>query len=179
MGQWYQRRSTWGTHPIFESDFDCLTEEREMGTAFTKVGSRVGPNGTQFIGDIRGQAAYGLPLRSHPVQDVIAKTEPINYIRNTLYPKAGARFLILPRQYALVPTNNGVFWGAWRYGHSRAIIYQVALFCAVMYIWAANSAYGGKFNKSWRGGDSILYGNTGKNLHEEHLLANKLGSMYH
>merc|ERR1712042_107160 len=84
-----------GTHPIFESDFDCLTEEREMGTAFTKVGSRVGPNGTQFIGDIQGSAKYGLPLKSHPVQDVIPKREPINYIRNTLYPKAGSKFMLL------------------------------------------------------------------------------------
>ena len=70
-----------------------------MGTAFSRVGSRIGPNGTQFIGDIQGKAAYGLPLRSHPVQDIIPKREPINYIRNTLYPKAGSKFLLLPRQY--------------------------------------------------------------------------------
>merc|ERR1712157_290186 len=112
-----------GTHPIFESDFDCLTEEREMGTAFSRVGSRVGPNGTQFIGDIQGSAKYGLPLKSHPVQDVIPKSEPPNYIRNTLYPKAGSKFMLLPRQYAMVPHNNGVYWGAWRYGHQRANIY--------------------------------------------------------
>merc|ERR1712142_1028583 len=167
-----------GTHPIFESDFDCLTEEREMGTAFTKVGSRVGPNGTQFIGDIQGSAKYGLPLKSHPVQDVIPKREPLNYIRNTLYPKAGSRFLLLPRQYALVPHNNGVYWGAWRYGHSRANIYLAALIAFVGHLWAANSAYGGKFNKSWRGGDSILYGTTGKNLHDEHVMMDKLGRMY-
>merc|ERR1711862_372168 len=74
-----------------------------------------------------GRAHYGLPLKSHPVQDVIPKREPINYIRNTLYPKAGSRFLLLPRQYALVPHNNGVYWGAWRYGHSRAQIYFAAL----------------------------------------------------
>merc|ERR1711931_147279 len=97
-----------GTHPIFESDFDCLTEEREMGTAFSRVGSRVGPNGTQFIGDIQGSAKYGLPLKSHPVQDVIPKSEPLNYIRNTLYPKAGSKFMLLPRQYAMVPHNNGL-----------------------------------------------------------------------
>ena len=39
-----------------------------MGSATSRLGSRVGPNGTQFIGDIRGQARYGLPLESHPVQ---------------------------------------------------------------------------------------------------------------
>merc|ERR1712012_162698 len=140
-----------GTHPIFESDFDCLTEAR---------------------------ADYGFPLKSHPVQDVIPKREPINYIRNTLYPKAGSRFLLLPRQYALVPHNNGVYWGAWRYGHSRANIYLAALIAFVGHLWAANSAYGGKFNKSWRGGDSILYGTTGKNLHDEHVTMDKLGRMY-
>merc|ERR1712126_804585 len=90
-----------------------MGQKQEMGTAFSRVGSRVGPNGTQFIGDIQGRAHYGLPLKSHPVQDVIPKREPINYIRNTLYPKAGSRFLLLPRQYALVPHNNGVYWGAW------------------------------------------------------------------
>merc|ERR1712131_548681 len=167
-----------GTHPIFESDFDCLTEARD-GYSFSRVGSRVGPNGTQFIGDIQGKAAYGLPLRSHPVQDIIPKREPINYIRNTLYPKAGSKFLLLPRQYALVPHNNGVYWGAWRYGLSRANIYMAALICTIGHLWAANSAYGGKFNSSWRGGASILYGPPGKNLNEEHLLLAKLGQMYH
>merc|ERR1711970_1561207 len=167
-----------GTHPIFESDFDCLTEEREMGTAFSRVGSRVGPNGTQFIGDIQGSAKYGLPLRSHPVQDVIPKSEPINYIRNTLYPKAGSKFLMLPRQYAMVPHNNGVYWGAWRYTSTRNIQYGVMAILAILHIKAAQSAHNGKFNKSWRGGNSDLYGVEGKNLSEEKLMAEKLGSMY-
>ena len=95
-------RDNFSLNRFIPYDDVIILEEREMGTAFSRVGSRVGPNGTQFIGDIQGRAHYGLPLKSHPVQDVIPKREPLNYIRNTLYPKAGSRFLLLPRQYVSI-----------------------------------------------------------------------------
>ena len=72
-----------------------------MGSAASRIGQPISKRGTQFIGDIRGQAAYGLPLESHPIQQVVAKSEPANYIANVLYPKASASGLplLMPRSY--------------------------------------------------------------------------------
>ena len=56
----------------------------------------------------------------------------------------------------MVPTNNGVYWGAWRYGTRRAMMYKVYGLMLFLHAYAAYNAKGGKFNKSWRNGDSML-----------------------
>ena len=72
-----------------------------MGSAASRIGQPLSKRGTQFIGDIRGEARYGLPLESHPIQDVVAKSEPVNYIANVLYPKVNSSGipLLMPRSY--------------------------------------------------------------------------------
>ena len=81
-----------------------------MGSAASRIGVQRGPSGTAFLGDLRQEAKYGLNLKTHPVQDVLAKTEPVHYIANTLYPKVGSRFLILPRQYVSATLYNLFFY---------------------------------------------------------------------
>ena len=70
-----------------------------MGSAASRIGVQRGPSGTAFLGDLRQEAKYGLNLKTHPVQDVVAKSEPLNYIGNTLYPKVGSRLMLVPRQF--------------------------------------------------------------------------------
>ena len=70
-----------------------------MGSSASRIGVQRGPSGTAFIGDLRQEAKYGLNLKTHPVQDVIAKSEPLHYIGNTLYPKVGAKLMLVPRQF--------------------------------------------------------------------------------
>merc|ERR1711953_1373108 len=46
-----------GTHPIFESDFDCLTEK--MFRQFGRFGSRFGRQSYRFSGDEAQQMTWG------------------------------------------------------------------------------------------------------------------------
>ena len=149
-----------------------------MGSSASRIGVQRGPSGTAFIGDLRQEAKYGLNLKTHPVQDVIAKSEPLHYIGNTLYPKVGAKLMLVPRQFALAPTNNGLPFGYWRYSRHTALFMKVFLGVFIMHVLAAKANFGTQYNVSWRGGDSVLYGNAGKALKEEMELADKLGKMY-
>merc|ERR1712176_1155590 len=160
-----------------EFNFDFV-QSVSMGSSASRIGARKGPRGTTFIGDIRSEARYGLPLESHPVQDVIAKAEPLNYIGNVLYPKVGARFLFFPRQYALTPVNNGFHFGHWRKADNNALFFLVASFIIFGHFMAAKANYGSDFNVSWRGGDSVLYGKAGSAHANEILINEKLGGMY-
>merc|ERR1712142_605216 len=47
-----------GTHPIFESDFDCLTEKK-MFRQFGRFGSRFGRQSYRFSGDEAQQMTWG------------------------------------------------------------------------------------------------------------------------
>merc|ERR1739848_14562 len=165
-----------GTHPIFESDFDCLTE---MGLTFGTLGTQFGKGGTSFVGDVRGRAAYGLSLTKYPVQDVLPKTEPAMYYKNALYLKDGAEILpfFVPRAWKNHATNGGVYFGAWRYAETRRRQYKI--FGAVAFVWflMVQANKDSKLNISWRGGDSIWYGKAAPSLHEDHVLAHSLGVM--
>merc|ERR1712086_946612 len=94
------------------------------------------------------------------------------------YPKVGARLMLVPRQFALAPTNNGLPFGYWRYSRHTALFMKVFLGVFIMHVLAAKANFGTQYNVSWRGGDSVLYGNAGKALKEEMELADKLGKMY-
>jgi len=152
-----------------------------MGSAASRIGQPISKRGTQFIGDIRGQAAYGLPLESHPIQQVVAKSEPANYIANVLYPKASASGLplLMPRSYALTPVNGGLPWGSWRKAKHRANLYKFFFATTVGLILTVKASHGGKFNKSWRGGDSVCYGPISEPCARANEVAYNIGRMYH
>ena len=73
-----------------------------MGNALYKFRFARGPGGTSFPGDIKMQRAYGLPLASHPVQQIIPKAVPANYIATRLYPVEGETSKFFPRQYVII-----------------------------------------------------------------------------
>merc|ERR1712126_217989 len=56
-------------------------------------------------------------------------------MKESLYPKKGYRVLsmIHPRQYMKHPTNNGRYFGAWRYAEDRATQAQLAVF--LIFVW--------------------------------------------
>lgn len=81
-----------------------------MGSAASRIGVQRGPSGTAFLGDLRQEAKYGLNLKTHPVQDVVAKSEPLNYIGNTLYPKVGSRLMLVPRQFVSFFRTCSIFF---------------------------------------------------------------------
>ena len=72
----------------------------------TRLATR-GAGGTMF----QGGAAYGLPLSKYPVQYVAPTEEAPMFMRETLYPKPGYKFLSMchPRQFVSIIWVEFVF----------------------------------------------------------------------
>ncbi|CBY35883.1 unnamed protein product [Oikopleura dioica] len=135
-----------------------------------------------FPAAVAGQSAYGLPLAKYPVQWVAPKEEPAMYLGDSLYPKPGYQTskMLIPRQFLSYPTNNGTFYGSWRYAELRKNQWLWWTTLTIIMITLIRAGEGGSLNKSWRGhNDSYWYGEKHELLHKIEELQHNLGRMAH